>query len=277
MPELPELETLRRDLDREVGGKRVKTVDLPGRTAVTRIPKKQLVSRLEGVKITGIVRRGSLLTFKLDSGELLIVDLRKGGALRRTTPRQEVEKGTQIVIAFTQGGQLRMVDAAGGMDVWVATPEELLEAEPGLAQLGLDPLGEPISWTTFGQLLLTRQAKIKAILTDPSAVVAIGPVYSDEILWAAGLRYDRESHRLSSQEMRRLYRALVETLHEASKHRGTTLADGIYHDLAGKPGGFAPMLQVFDRAGQPCHRCRGTISKARFAKETVYLCTDCQV
>jgi formamidopyrimidine-DNA glycosylase len=277
MPELPEMETLRRDLDREVGGKRVKTVEAPGRTALKRTPKKQLVERLDGVKISGAERRGLLLTLKLDSGDLLVLDLREGGSLRKTTPKEEVAKGTQLILTFTQGGQLRAIDETGAMQVWVTTPDELLEEEPVLTQLGLDPVVEPISWTTFGQLLVSRAQPIKSFLTDPTAVVGIGPVYSDEILWQSGLRYDRESNRLTSQEMRRLYRSVVETLHDGAKHRGTTLADGSYHDLAGKPGAFQDLLQVYERAGEACNRCRGTISKVRYGKTSVFMCTDCQV
>ncbi|HYI63087.1 MAG TPA: DNA-formamidopyrimidine glycosylase family protein [Acidimicrobiales bacterium] len=277
MPELPEMETLRRDLDREVGGKRVKAVEVLGRTAVKRITKKQLAERLDGVKITGADRRGLFLTLKLDSAELLVLDLRDGGNLRRTTPKEEVQKGTQVIISFTQGGQLRMVDPDGVMATWVATPDELLEQEPVLTELGLDPVDEPISWTTFGHLLLSRAQPIKTVLTDQTAVVGIGAVYSDEIAWQAGLRHDRESHLLTSQEMRRLYRALVETLHDATKHRGTTLPPGGYHDLSGKPGGYQSMLQVYGRAGEACARCRGTVTKVRYAKSTLFMCPDCQV
>ena len=179
--------------------------------------------------------------------------------MRKTTPKEEVVKGTQMVMSFTQGGQLRMIDTTGNMKVWLATPDELLEQEPVLSQLGLDPVVEPISWTTFGHLLLSRAQPIKTFLTDPTAVVGIGAVYSDEILWQAGLRHDRESNRLTSQEMRRLYRSVVETLHDGAKHRGTTLDDGAYHDLSGKPGAFQELLQVYERAGEACSRCRGTL------------------
>ncbi len=278
MPELPEVETLRRDLDREVVGKKIKTVEVPGRTAVKRQPKKQFVARLEGAKVTGGARRGLLLTLKLDTGELLVLDVHDGGRLRRTSQREEIAKGTQVVITFTQGGQLRLLDGAGGLDAWVTTPEELLEEVPELAHLGLDPLEEPISWTTFGHLLLARRAKLKTVLTDPSAVSGIGPVYSDEILHAAGLRHDRLSDGLTSQEMRRLYRALVETLHEAAKHRGSTLADGVYGDLAGRPGDHQGELKVYERDGEACKRCRATVIKTRVGGGKVtYYCPACQV
>jgi formamidopyrimidine-DNA glycosylase len=217
------------------------------------------------------------LTLKLDTGELLVLDVRNGGRLRRMSAREAVVKGTQVVITFTQGGQLRLLDGAGGLDAWVTTREELLEDVPELAELGLDPLEEPISWTTFGHLLLARRARLKAILTDPSAVSGIGPVYSDEILHAAGLRHDRLSDGLTSQEMRRLYRALVETLHEAAKHRGSTLADGVYGDLAGRPGDYQGELKVYERDGQACKRCRDTVTKARVGGKVIYYCPACQV
>ncbi|MEJ7583707.1 MAG: DNA-formamidopyrimidine glycosylase family protein [Acidimicrobiales bacterium] len=277
MPELPEVETLRRDLDREVVGKRIKTVEVTGRSAMTRLPKKQFIARLEGTKVSGGERRGLLLTLKLDSAELLVIDIRNGGQLRRTSAREPVVKGTQVVITFTQGGQFRLIDDTSGMDVWVTTPDDLLVDVPGLSDLGLDPLEEPISWTTFGQLLLRRRAKLKAILVDPSAVNGIGPVYSDEILHAAGLRHDRTSDGLSSQEMRRLYRALVETLHDAAKHRGTTLADGRYTDLAGKLGDYQSELKVYERDGQACKRCRAVVTKAKVSGKTLYFCPECQV
>ncbi len=101
--------------------------------------------------------------------------------------------------------------------------------------LGVDPVEEPISWTDFARLMLANPMKLKAFLMDQSLIAGIGNIYSDEILFAAGLRYDRMSDSLSSQEIRRLYRAVVETLHEAIKYGGSTLADEGYVDLNGTP------------------------------------------
>ena len=112
---------------------------------------------------------------------------------------------------------------------------------------------------------------------DPEVVAGIGPIYSDEILWEAGLRYDRISSELSSQEIRRLFRALVETLHEAVKHRGTTVDDCPFVDLYGKPGDYQGELKVYGREGEPCRRCRAPIAKARFANRPLYYCDACQV
>jgi formamidopyrimidine-DNA glycosylase len=134
-----------------------------------------------------------------------------------------------------------------------------------------------VSWTSFARVLLSRSAKLKNLLTDPHVVAGIGPIYSDEILWEAGLRYDRTSDSLSSQEIRRLFRALVETLHEAVKHRGTTIDDFPFVDLYGKPGDYQDELKVFAREGEPCRRCRAPIVKSRVANKPLYHCEACQV
>ncbi len=279
MAEQPELETLRRDLDRDIGGKRIKTVEVPGSGAIPRhTNKKQFVTLLEGTKVTGIVRRDLLLVAKLDSGDALVVNIQSGGQLRRQAAKEAVDKRTKVVITFTQGGQLRAIDDTGNLELFVVPFDQLTEAVPELADLGVDILDEPVSWTVFGERMLRhRDVKLRPLLLNRSVIAGIGPVYADEILHQSGLRPDREVSSLSTQEIRRFYRAVVETLHEAAKHRGVTTSDGQYSDLAGKPGGWTNELQVFERDGKACRRCRGVVSKVRLGGKTVYLCEDCQV
>ncbi len=278
MAEQPEIETLRRDLEREIGGKRIKTVEVPGSGIIPRhTNKKQFIGLLEGVKVNNVVRRDLLLVAKLDSGDALVIDMHAGGHLRRQAAKEAVEKPTKVVITFTQGGQLRALDESGNMELFVVPFDELATAVPALAELGLDVLDEPVSWTVFGERILRRRGtKLRALLLDRTVVAGIGPVYADEILHASGLRPDRDIASLSTQEIRRFFRAVVETLHEAAKHRGVTTSDGQYHDLAGNPGGWSEM-QVFERDGQACLRCRGVVSKVRQGNKPVYFCEDCQV
>ena len=132
----------------------------------------------------------------------------------------------------------------------------------------------------FGQILLAQDAKLKAVLTDDRVVVGLGEMYSDEILFAAGLRFDRLPNSLGPQEVRRLHRAMVETLHDAAKHRGATLEDGLYVDVHGQPGGYEEYLNVFKQAGQkgrPCPRCHRPIQKYRFRRRWTYYCEQCQI
>lgn len=279
MAEQPELETLRRDLDRDIGGKRIKTVEVPGSGAIPRhTNKKQFIGLLEGAKVTGVIRRDLLLIAKLDTGDALVMDIHAGGQLRRMAAKDEVDKRTKAVITFTQGGQLRAIDDTGNLELFVVPFDQLTEAVPELANLGVDILDEPISWTVFGERMLRhRDVKLRALLLDRTVIAGIGPVYADEILHQAGLRPDREVSSMSTQEIRRFYRAVVETVHEAAKHRGVTTSDGQYVDLAGKPGGWTDELQVYERDGKACRRCRGVVSKVRQANKTVYLCESCQV
>lgn len=279
MPELPEIETLRHDLEREVGGKRIKEVELAGAKVVGRHPtRKHFISRVEGAKVQSVRRRGSILLLPLDNDETIVIDLSSGGHLRRQSSREAVDPHTQATFTFTQGGQLRLVDPSGGKaQMFVATAEELAEAMPELDELGRDPLAEPISWLTFGELLRSAKQRVKSFLTDPRMLAGVGAVYSDEILYDSGLRGDRWTTELSAQEVRRLYRAVVETMHEAVKHRGVTLRGDGFVDLAGRPGGYTEYLNVYDREGQACRRCRAVIVKRKMGGAVSFMCDQCQV
>ena len=278
MAELPELETLRRELEKESVGKRFKAPEVTG-TKVTKRNggKKAFQARLEGAKVKSVDRRGQYLVGNLDNGDLLIVDLGEKGYLEKAAPRSTAPKGTVLSLAFTQGGQIRLVDTSGTAQVFAVAPDAVAEEAPELASMGLDPVADPVSWTSFARVLLARKVKLKALLMDQEVVAGIGPIYSDEILWEAGLRHDRISSELSSQEIRRLFRALVETLHEGIKHRGTSVDDHPFIDLYGKPGEHQAELRVYGREGEPCRRCRAPVQKVRFANKPLYFCEACQV
>ncbi|MEZ5141355.1 MAG: bifunctional DNA-formamidopyrimidine glycosylase/DNA-(apurinic or apyrimidinic site) lyase [Acidimicrobiales bacterium] len=278
MPELPEVETIRRELEREVVGKKVKSVEVTGTRSIRRHKsKKAFVARLDGVKVTGVDRKGKYLLLKLDSGDILVVHLGMSGQLLRAAAKDPVAKHTHVVITFTQGGQLRFVDPRTFGELFVTSPDQLTEEVPELAHMGIDPVEEPMSWVTFGQLLHAHKTKLKAFLMDQSILAGIGNIYSDEILFDAGLRYDRQTDSLSTQEIRRLYRAVVEVLHDAIKYGGSTLADEQYVDLNGKAGEYQEHHQVYDREKQACRRCRSPIVKAKFQNRSTFYCEQCQV
>ena len=249
MPELPEIETIRRGLERDTVGRRVKSIEVPVAKAVHRNgSRKAFQAQLEGTKIKGVDRRGLLLVFTLDNSQLLVVDVGATGYLRRATAKDEVPKDTQVIITFTQGGQLRMGDPEGVAEAFVVTPDLLPEEVPELAELGLDPVAAPVSWTAFAQALVSRRTeKLKPLLLDPTFVVGLGNLYADEIL------------------------------HEATKHHGTALPDHPFTDLQGKEGSFQEELQVWGRDGEPCRRCRQTVTKQRSGGRTTWWCPSCQV
>ena len=280
MPELPEVETVRRDLEKEVAGKRIRQVEVTGMRSIRRHPnKKHFIGKLEGRKINAVQRRGKYLLLRLEGGDILVVHLGMSGQLLRAKggPKDVPPKHTHVVVTFTQGGQLRFVDPRTFGEMFVTTPDELEQQVPELAHLGFDPVDDVMSWTRFGEMLTARKAKLKALLMDQKFVAGIGNIYSDEILWSAGLRYDRPSDKLTSQEVRRLYRAMVETLQDAIKHRGSSLADEQYRDLYGETGDYQSQHKVYDREGQSCRRCRNTIVRVKVNGRSSFLCPQCQV
>jgi len=279
MPELPEVETIRRDLEKEVIGRRIKQVEVTGKRSVRRHKDPvDFEKTLEGKKIASIRRAGKYLLFGLEADEVLVVHLGMSGQLLRAkSPKDPVDRHTHVVITFTQGGQLRFVDPRTFGEMFVTSTGELDTQVPELAHLGFDPLDEVMSWTRFGQMLASRHMGLKTLLMDQKFVAGIGNIYSDEILFAAGLRYDRYSDSLSSQEIRRLYRAMIETLSEAVKYRGSSLADEQYRDLYGEVGDYQGQHQVYDREGKPCRRCRNSVVRVKLNGRSAFLCEHCQI
>lgn len=273
--ELPELEILRRDLDRDVVGKKIKSTEAPSAATIKRGGNKaKLAARLDGTKIESVSRRGMWLLFGLDSGDVMMVTLGDKAQLFRNQNKDAALKGTAVVITFTQHGQLRLIDPAKTSELFVVTADEVDDI---VGELGLDLVDEPVSWTKFGEMVLRRSGKLKSILMDPTMLVGIGPMYSDEILFEAGLRYDRPPERLSTQEIRRLYRASVEIIHDSVKHGGATVGDDGVLTLAGLPGGYGDMINVYKRDGEMSPRARGPIVKAKFGSGFSYYCEQTQV
>jgi formamidopyrimidine-DNA glycosylase len=279
MPELPEVEVLRRDLEKEIVGKKIKSVEVTGTRSVRRHRnKKEFVAQVEGRKVTSVHRRGKYLVIRLDGPEALVVHLGMSGQLLRAkSAREKAPKHTHVAFTFTQGGLLRFVDPRTFGEMFVTKYDDLEEQVDELAHLGLDPLETAMSWDLFGRMLAEKKARLKNLLMDQKFMAGIGNVYSDEILFNAGLRWDRMSDSLSQQEVRRLYRAISETLQDAVKYRGSSLADEAYVDLFGRPGEYQHYHQVYDKEGAPCQRCRRPLRRARFSNRSTFFCEACQV
>lgn len=275
--ELPEVETVKRDLERDVIGRKVKAVDFTSDRCLSRYDDAgEFAAQLQGAKITDVNRMGVHLLMKLDNDSLLVMTLGRSGSPRRNANKNPMAPGTEIVIRFTQYGQLRFVDSDGTGDVFVVPAERLQDALPEISGYGLDPVSTPISWVQMGEMLKQRTAKLKSLLTDNTFVVGIGDIYADEILFEAGVRHDRSCDTLSPQEIRRLHRALVGTLHDAVKYRGTSVPYRPFVDAFGAEGGFGSHLKVWGRHGQLSERSRAPIKRVKFRGTWTYYC-DTQV
>ena len=180
--------------------------------------------------------------------------------------------GTQLTF-LSQGPQLRIGDPAKSSEFFVVTADELEEV---VGSIGFDLVDEPVSWTKFGERLLKHKGRLKSALMDPELLAGVGMVYSDEFLFEAGLRYDREPDSLTTQEIRRLYRAVVEIIHDAVKHGGATASEDGFFTLAGEVGGYTSMINVYGREGKMSPRARGPIIKAKFGSGYTYFCEQTQ-
>ncbi len=278
--ELPEVEVMRRDLEKDVVGRRIRSTEVKGSRNAMRVirrhgKRKDFTSRLDGRKVTKVERRGKYILVHLDSRDVMVTHFGMSGQFQRGNGRMALEPHTHVVITFQQGGDLRFVDPRTFGEMFVTDADDLGKVKE-LQHIAIDPLDQVFTWPTFQYLLAQRASKMKQLLMDQKFISGLGNIYSDEVLFAAGLRYDRMSDTLSSQEVRRLYRAIQETLQDAIKMRGTTLDDEAYVDLFGKPGEFQSELKVYGREGLPCRRCRTPIQTVKISQRTSYFCPQCQ-
>lgn len=280
MPELPEVETIRRDLEKEVINRRIKEVEVrPGSNAMKVIPRhgrrKELQDLLAGTKFERVNRVGKRIYLDLDNDNVMVVDMGPAGQLLKVSASGDVAPHTHIVISFTIGGQLRFIDPKLAGEMFVA-PRGQVEGMHELRSFLMDPLQSPLAWQQFSGYLEERKEEMKKLLLDDDFICGLGHLYSDEILFGAGIRYDRFSHKLTSQDVRRLYRSLMETMLEAVRARGTSYGDHAFVDLLGNPGLYQLELKVYEREGEFCRRCRHAIVKESYDGHYTYFCPQCQ-
>ncbi len=299
MPELPEVETVRVSLARDMIGRKIKSVTVTnGRVVRRHKSAKDFRALLEGHSIKAVQRLGKYLIMELDNSNHLVIHLGMSGQLLRAKGAKDAKpKHTHVVISFTQGEELRYVDPRtfGELFVSVRPPEDaeieiskfarlsiggegvgLRHQIPELAHLGIDPFEDQIGWDRFAAILRSRSTALKLVLTDQDIIAGIGNIYADESLFAAALMYDRSAESLSTIEIRRLHRAITEILTEAIKHGGSTLADEQFVNPDGKPGNYQEYHQVYNREGLPCYQCRQPIKRVTLRGRSTFFCEKCQ-
>lgn len=281
MLELPEVEVLRRDLEKEMVGKRIKDVIVETASVVRPFHRNrpELVKALEGRKVEGARRRGTVIFLDLDEDLTWVIDAGNEGSLHRETASEDPGPDTHLVVTFTIGGAIHLSEANSdpSISTGVVPTDEALDAA-GVSPDALDPLDDNPTWMEFGRFLADARGPLKLVLTDGSRIAGLGPVYSDEILWEAGLRHDRSSSSLSTQEIRRLYRAMQEVIVAAMKAAGSSLDEVEAEAAVDEEGEAAEHLRVFGREGLPCPRCRKPIVRTRIRKGVyTYHCDQCMI
>jgi formamidopyrimidine-DNA glycosylase len=277
MPELPEVEAVRRGLEQELVGKRIASVVVTGRRSVRRYADPQaFIDELVDARVAGVGRRGKHLLVHLDDGRELVVHLRMSGQLLWVTDRAPAPKHTHVVLTTDPAGTLRFVDPRTFGEMFLSAVDPATGEVPELAHFGIEPLAPTTTIAAFGERLRSHRVKLKPLLMDQRVIVGIGNIYSDEMLFRAGLRWDRVGNTLSDDDVARLYDAMVSVLRDAIDARGSSLRDAQYVDLYGRTGDYAAQHQVHARAGEPCVQCGRVIVRERVAGRSTYFCETCQ-
>lgn len=273
MPELPEVETVRRTLSTLIIGKTIDrvTVNLP---RILQKPDDPLVfaAQLEGRTLQSVERRGKFLKLMMD-GLVLVSHLRMEGRYGLYDKETPMEGHTHVIFHFTDGSELRYKDVRQFGTMHLFLPNEELQAPP-LNKLGLEPLEEGFTLETFQRALGKRSTKIKPLLLNQEIVVGLGNIYVDEALHMAGIHPETAANGLKRKEQELLHIAIVKTLSAAVEAGGSSIKS--YVNGQGEMGLFQHSLKAYGRTGEPCLTCGTPIEKSVVGGRGTHICPKCQ-
>lgn len=270
MPELPEVEIIRRGLETYLAGQRIEKVVIRNPNLRWKIPAN-LNRLLAGVTVRGVTRRGKYLLLDCGRGTL-ILHLGMSGSLRFLPLSTPTQKHDHFDLVLGNGQVMRLRDPRRfGSVLW--QPGEAL-AHPLLAGLGPEPLSKAFSASWLYQQTRNRSAAIKQVLMDSHVIAGIGNIYANEALFRAGINPKTAANRIGVTRYEKLVKALRETLKLAIKAGGSTLRDFVNSD--GRPGIFQMQYLVYGRTGAPCPKCGKPIRQLRQGQRASFYCPKCQ-
>jgi formamidopyrimidine-DNA glycosylase len=269
MPELPEVEVTRLGFAQSIAGARIQALRLG---APLRWPLGLEPQSLVGRQVLGVRRRGKYLLMDLSEG-LLLLHLGMSGSLRFAPTLPAPGKHDHFEMHTSQG-VLRLTDPRRFGAVVFAPAEGLDPAKKLLARLGVEPLTDAFNAASFARALKQKAAPIKQVLLAGELVVGVGNIYASEALFLAGIRPTVAAKRISSARAARLHAAIREVLARAVQQGGSSLRD--FAGTQGQSGYFQLQAAVYDRAGEPCRACGGTIKTIRQGQRSTFFCPRCQ-
>ena len=277
MPELPEVEVVRRGLQNWVVGRRIAGVDVAHPRAVRRhlAGPSDFAARLVGTTARSAERRGKYLWLPLDSGAALVAHLGMSGQLLVQPSDTPDEVHLRARLTFADGGrELRFVDQRtfGGLAVEETDPAGV---PLSVVHIARDPLDPAFDDDAFVAALRGRRTGVKRALLDQALVSGIGNIYADESLWRAKVHYDRAAASLRASDVRRLLGAARAVMTEALAQGGTSF-DALYVNVNGESGYFDRSLDAYGQAGEPCNRCGALIVREPFMNRSSFRCPRCQ-
>lgn len=271
MPELPEVETIRRDLEPLVVGRSITAVEVDPATVhlLAGAPIETLRENLVGRTILKVERRGKYLMLTLDDGKIFVIHLRMTGRLVWRKRDAEPEKFQRAVIEFDNGYDLRWADLRkfGTWRLHNSTAEVI-------DKLGPEPIDANLTLKEFRSRLANRAAPVKAVLLDQRRFAGLGNIYVDEALFEAGIRPDTPAGQVSPPATKRLFASARNVLERGIENRGASFKD--YVDGQGEPGTQHMHVKVFRRTGKPCYTCGSEIKRTVVGGRATHFCPKCQ-
>ncbi len=269
MPELPEVETIARQLRaRGIEGRKIVSVKVNWAHTVEPLPATAFCRKVQGTTINEISRVGKWMLFSLDSGQTIMVHLRMAGSFSMAPGAHD-----RVVLKLSGGLNLHYRDTRK-FGRWKLVDDPLSI----LGKLGPDALTRRFNLNYFSAELNRRRRMIKPLILDQSFVAGLGNIYADEALWEAGIHPERLADSLSAAEQKALFLAIRHVLKVGVKNRGTSLGEGKtnYRDVEGESGGHREEVKAYGRAGKPCERCKTTLEKTVVAQRGTTYCPQCQ-
>jgi formamidopyrimidine-DNA glycosylase len=281
MPELPEVETVRRGLEDRVVGRNILNVEVGRERSVRRVGREAVIHRLLGTTFVDARRRGKYLLCSLDSGDAVMIHLRMSGRVLvepQGTPRPP---HTHVVLQLAARGgvseEMWFVDPRTFGEVVVYDPLHEHEILPELARLGPDPICDEFNGEVLRRQLQGRTGMIKSLLLNQQIVAGVGNIYADEVLHRCGIRWNRSADSLSKKKVDQVASSIVDILQASIESGGSTLDDTQYVDIEGNTGSFQDFHRVYGREGQICMTCgKSAIRKVMVAGRSSSYCPRCQ-
>ena len=275
MPELPEVEVIRRGLQRHLPDRRVETVSHSGKLLRIPVDLEAMRTLLVGRKITEVTRRAKYLLIHTDSRALLIIHLGMTGRLGIFPLHTPLAKHDHLRWGLDSGFELRFQDTRRFGSAQVLSPKEAEQLEETFFNTtGPEPLGDACTPEYLHSQAQKKRQAIKTFLMDTRIIAGVGNIYANECLFKSGIHPERQVSTLKPDDWQRLLRDLRSTLNHAIDCGGSTIRD--YLNAGGQEGYFQVHFKVYGKAGDPCERCGAPILKIRIGGRASYLCPDCQ-
>ncbi len=270
MPELPEVETIRRDLEKLIVGWKVLDIETNSPKQVQ--PSLAVVKKaLVGATIQKVQRRAKILQIFFSNGAILIVHLKLTGRLLVRNKGEQPDDWQHVVMTLSGDKELRFADAR--KFGWLRLLKDEKELEKILSEFGPEPFSD-LTLPVFQKILSSTSKPIKIILMDQKKMSGVGNIYANEALFLAGVDPRRPANKISPAEVKKLYESLEKVLKDGLHYRGAS--DQYYLDAQGQKGSYQEHFLVYGRQGQKCYRCQGLIKRITVGGRGTFYCPNCQ-